>query len=267
MATITTLGEFIGQVIEIVFDPSKAQTSDYVRVKLKFDVSKPVRRSKVINFPRESEVTIWYDFERIQKRCFECQRLIHECEKCPVFLKKQQESFSGRKINDTIEKPKLPVVIKESDPLFGILSEEQVGMNPATWVFRIAPEVLQEMRRYLLAGEGSDKRIREERVKCSIADLENDPLGQKTMLRLEPPPLITSNIDKGKGIIFDFQSSGENEKVKTWNKATNMFLLMLEKKSFSDGVEGNNATNMFLFRLVQRFIGMVSLKPPLPGQV
>ncbi|XP_056855655.1 uncharacterized protein LOC108847201 [Raphanus sativus] len=44
--TIMALGEFAGQVIDVPYDPEKAQVKDYVRVFVKFDVSKPLRRSK-----------------------------------------------------------------------------------------------------------------------------------------------------------------------------------------------------------------------------
>lgn len=32
-----------------------------------------------------------------------------------------------------------------------------------------------------------------------------DPLGQKTILRLEPVPVVSKDVDKGKGIIFNFE--------------------------------------------------------------
>ncbi|KAL1224434.1 hypothetical protein V5N11_014395 [Cardamine amara subsp. amara] len=90
--TIMTFGEFAGQVTEVAFDPMKAQTKDYVRVKILFDVSKPVRRTKVINLPKNGgSVTLRYDFERIQKRCFRCQRLTHQQESCPIFRQARLE--------------------------------------------------------------------------------------------------------------------------------------------------------------------------------
>lgn len=98
------------------------------------------------------------------------------------------------------------VVLKESDPLFGVLTEEQVGVNPLTGVLRMAREVLQEMRQYLLAAEGSDKKIREEKTKTSITHLANDPLGQKSMLILEPALIITSDVDIGKDLVYDFEN-------------------------------------------------------------
>lgn len=49
VALITVLGELIGQVMEVAFDLFKAQSKEYVRVKVRFDVFKPLRGSKVVN--------------------------------------------------------------------------------------------------------------------------------------------------------------------------------------------------------------------------
>ena len=73
------------------------------------------------------------------------------------------------------------------------------------------------MRQYLLAAEGQEKLAREDRVRKSLEDLVNDPLGQKVYLRLEQPPVVSSNLDKGKGTVFDFsaqtQRPSEQEKL------------------------------------------------------
>ncbi|XP_024013055.1 uncharacterized protein At4g02000-like [Eutrema salsugineum] len=64
-ASIYALGDIIGKVIEIAFDPEKPQSKDYVRVKVNFDVSRMVRHSKVVNLLKGGSTTVWYDFERI----------------------------------------------------------------------------------------------------------------------------------------------------------------------------------------------------------
>lgn len=86
--SITSLGEFAGQVIEVAYDPMRSQSRDFVRVRVKFDVSMPVRRVKVVNLPSGGQKTVLYDFEKFQKRCYTWQRLIHEQDKCPLFLEK-----------------------------------------------------------------------------------------------------------------------------------------------------------------------------------
>ncbi|XP_024009554.1 uncharacterized protein LOC112084588 [Eutrema salsugineum] len=55
---ITALGDLVGLVTEIAFDPTKAQNKEFVRVKVKFDVSKPLRQSKVINLPKGGSTTV-----------------------------------------------------------------------------------------------------------------------------------------------------------------------------------------------------------------
>ncbi|XP_013589084.1 uncharacterized protein At4g02000-like [Brassica napus] len=72
-----SLGDFAAQVVEVAFDPDKPQVKDYVRVLVKFDVSKPLRRSKKVTLPGGEVVNILYDYERLQKICYTCQKLTH----------------------------------------------------------------------------------------------------------------------------------------------------------------------------------------------
>ncbi|KAG7551463.1 Zinc knuckle CX2CX4HX4C [Arabidopsis thaliana x Arabidopsis arenosa] len=203
---ITALGEIIGQVKEVAFDPLQPQSQDFVRVLVRFDVTKPLRRSKVVSFKHIGDVTIFYDFERIQKRCFFCQRLTHDQSSCPFLLKANQEKKEALR-----HKGKAPVkvkekILKESDPLFGVLEEDQVGLDPNSGRPRIAKEVLDGMRQYLLVANGPERIVREERIKISMADLRNDPMAEKTMLRLEPMPIVSRDINKGKGVVFSYEN-------------------------------------------------------------
>lgn len=67
---------------------------------------------------------------------------------------------------------------------------------------RIAPEVFEGMRHYLLVANGEERKIKEERVKKSMKEVEKDPTGQKTILRLELTPIVTHDVNKGKGLIL-----------------------------------------------------------------
>ncbi|XP_010507235.1 PREDICTED: uncharacterized protein At4g02000-like [Camelina sativa] len=89
--TITLLGKLIGQVLEVVVDPTRSQNKDFVRVKVRFDVSKPLRKSKIINLPKELSTTVYFFYERVQKRCYNCQRLTHVDEDCPLILKIRED--------------------------------------------------------------------------------------------------------------------------------------------------------------------------------
>ncbi|XP_023638860.1 uncharacterized protein LOC111830610 [Capsella rubella] len=44
-----------------------------------------------------------------------------------------------------------------------------------------------------------------ERVRKSVWDLEGDPNGQQTLLRLEKPTKFTTDVNKGRGLVFDFE--------------------------------------------------------------
>lgn len=49
-------------------------------------------------------------------------------------------------------------LINRDDPLFGVLEESQIGLNPLTGRPKIAKEVLEGMRLYLLAeGEKTEQ--------------------------------------------------------------------------------------------------------------
>lgn len=95
-------------------------------------------------------------------------------------------------------------MIQRDDPLYGVLSDEQVGLDAATGRRKISPEVLQNMREYILSAEGGEKRVREERVRNSVLELRDDPIGQRNFLRLEAPPVVTSDVDIDKGRTFGY---------------------------------------------------------------
>ena len=86
---ITELGELIGHVEVVAFDPEKSQRQDYVRVKINIEVTKPLKKSRVLNLPGGGQTTIYYFYEKVQKRCTECQRLTHAKEHCPLLAYKQ----------------------------------------------------------------------------------------------------------------------------------------------------------------------------------
>lgn len=201
---ITELGEkILGEVLMVAFDPDRPQIQDYVRVKVRFDVSKPLRKTKVINLPEGGSVELRFNYERIQKRCYECQRLNHERDVCPLVVKKRRDAASERRARIIQENRKNELIIGEDDPLFGVLSEDQVGICKTTGREKIATEVLDEMRMYLRMASEEDKAIKIDRVRSSVADAEKDPITQKTMLRLEAAPIFTNQVDRGKGIVFD----------------------------------------------------------------
>lgn len=70
-------------------------------------------------------------------------------------------AFGSCKARESSDKKSqcLPL-IKNYDPLFGVLSEELVGVNPITGKLKINPEVLEDLRRYLVANNGDDLSVK-----------------------------------------------------------------------------------------------------------
>lgn len=131
--------------------------------------------------------------------CYECQRLTHEKYNCPLVLRRNKVLAVEKQASGCLQKLLSPLkVIKEYDPLFGVLTEDQVGIDLLTRRPRIAEDVLQGIRQYLLRENGDGRVIRDDRVKTSLIEVERDPLYQKSFLWLEPAPIISNDIDKGK---------------------------------------------------------------------
>ncbi|KFK23910.1 hypothetical protein AALP_AAs49579U000100, partial [Arabis alpina] len=123
-------------------------------------------------------------------------------------MKKATDLKLEKRARGEVQKLLTPLkYIKETDPLFGVLTEEQVGVDPLTGRRRIAEEVLQNIRQYLLVDNGDPKLIKEERAKKTVLEAEKDPLTSRTMLRLEQAPLISRDLNKEKGPVFEYDSA------------------------------------------------------------
>lgn len=99
-----------------------------------------------------------------------------------------------------------------------MLSEDQVGLNPITGKLKINPEVLEDLRRYLVANNGDDISVKKDRVRSTIAQVEKDPYAQKVVLRLEKAPLVSRDGNKGKGIVFGFESADKAKEMVSESK-------------------------------------------------
>lgn len=200
---LTTLGDMVGKVIVVAFDPTKAITQDFVRVQVRFNVAHPLRMARVLNV-KGKEVTIHFNYERVQKRCHECQCLNHEKPKCPLMIKKRQDEAQARR-QKVMER--LPIDVGKlnlEDPLYGVLEETQMGIDPGSGRPKIAKEVLDEMRRYMMADTGEDRAIKVDKLRTTVREAEADPVAQRSVLRLETVPIITRDLNKGKGPVFEY---------------------------------------------------------------
>ncbi|KAG7593815.1 hypothetical protein ISN45_Aa01g026030 [Arabidopsis thaliana x Arabidopsis arenosa] len=173
--TIKDFVEHIGQVTDVAFDPSKPRSRGYVRVRILFDINKPLKNSRDLQLPMGEIVSIAI-------------------------------ATGGMKAASIVPSCLIPKISKD-DPLYGVLTDDDVGIDLVSGKPKIAKEVLDEMRQYLSVVDQQEKKIRIDRVRKSVLGLENDIQGQKTLLRLEAPARITTDINKGKGLVFDFQHS------------------------------------------------------------
>ncbi|XP_056853412.1 uncharacterized protein LOC130502665 [Raphanus sativus] len=195
---LTALGDIVGETMVVAYDPSKPITQPFVRVKVKFNVAKALRPSKVIDLGEGKTAVVHFHYENIQKRCFTCFRLNHEKSICPLTVNRRREEARVRRMKIQEELALKQPIIQPQDPLYGVLSDDQVGINPDTGRPRIAEEVLQEMRRYLLANTGEDQAIKIDRVINSVKEAESDPMVQRACLRLEAPPEFTKILTEKK---------------------------------------------------------------------
>lgn len=82
-----------------------------------------------------------------------------------------------------------------------------MAVEPATGRAKIANAVLEEMRRYLLADTGESHEVKVDKVRRSVEEAEKDTMVQKCMLSLEAPPKFTNDLNRGKGIVFDYEEN------------------------------------------------------------
>ncbi|KAL0648163.1 hypothetical protein Bca4012_046454 [Brassica carinata] len=85
------------------------------------------------------------------------------------------------------------------------LKTSRVGTSAVTGKPKIVKEVLDEMRQYLMLATDEDRIVREERVRSSVTAVEQDPMLQRTVLRLEAPPVISQDFNKGKGVVYSYE--------------------------------------------------------------
>lgn len=93
---IEALGDLVGKVTNVAFDPMKPQVQKFVRVKILFDVSRPLSSFKIINLPEGGSTKVLYAYERVQKRCYNCHRVMHEQNDCPFPIRAGSRLLKAR---------------------------------------------------------------------------------------------------------------------------------------------------------------------------
>lgn len=59
----------------------------------------------------------------------------------------------------------------------------------------------------MLTQNGVERIVKEERIRRTVIDLLRDPFGNNAFLTLEPPPLVSADLDKGKDIVFRYNET------------------------------------------------------------
>lgn len=67
-AAITALADLIRKVLLVEFDPDAPHIQEFVRVKVLFDISRPLRRAKIVNLPGGKSTSVHFEYERVQKK-------------------------------------------------------------------------------------------------------------------------------------------------------------------------------------------------------
>lgn len=163
-SALMSLAGIPGEVKVLAFDPSKPITQPFIRAQIRFNVDNPLKMARVLDMGGGKTHTVHFDYERLQKRCYTFKRLNHEKIMCPLEVRKRQDAAQLRRDMISNEKRKAAAILKQNDPLFGVLEEEQVGPDPMTGRPKIVPEVLEEMRRFLLADTGETLALKIDKV-------------------------------------------------------------------------------------------------------
>lgn len=191
--------------------------------------------------PTGEIVDIGIEYERIRKRCYQCQRLTHDKENCP-FNPSNRQAIATRGIKALNIPSHLIPKISKDDPMFGELTDDDVGIDIVSGKPKIAKAVLDEMRQYLSVVDLQEKKVRIERVRRSVWDLDGDSHGQKTMLRLEAPVKVTIDVNKGKGLVFNFEGSTN---FPTTSAHKNIYVVSSRKSVAKHSQPGHSSSDSF----------------------
>ncbi|XP_013624281.1 PREDICTED: uncharacterized protein At4g02000-like [Brassica oleracea var. oleracea] len=90
LETMEFLASKVGRVLEIAYDPKASQKEDYIRAQVRLEIAHPAIAIKPLNLPKGGRVVIEFEYEKLRKRCFHCQRLTHERPSCPFIVHREQ---------------------------------------------------------------------------------------------------------------------------------------------------------------------------------
>lgn len=113
------------------------------------------------------------------------------------------QRLTQRQHNSTLSQDIMPLFAPSIPPGF----EPPAGL--------IAPEVFEQMQLYMNCIDPEERRIRELRMKKALDDLSKDSIARRKGLRIEEAPVLSSCLNKDKGLVFDFNRANVNVALET----------------------------------------------------
>ncbi|XP_013594839.1 PREDICTED: uncharacterized protein LOC106303004 [Brassica oleracea var. oleracea] len=245
LETMDFLASKVSKVPEIAYDPKASQKEAYIRAQVRLDIANPEIAIKPLNLPKGGRVIIEFEYEKLRKRCFHCQRLTHERPSCP-FLKNRGSLPTATDVaKDTRdkEKPEASGGILKKKPL---LIEHPVVPPGFAPLFPEMPPIERNMAlQYISHSDPTERQARITRVQQSFQPGFEDNVGRA--------PRISHDINKGKGHVFNFQ-----EQDRPGKRAT----LASERPPFSEAdiIRGKDRDG-FLLDNLEAFSSSSSLGP------
>lgn len=201
--TMDFLASKIGHVVEIAYDPKASQKEAYIRALVRLNIANPAIEIKPLNLPSGGRVIIEFEYEKLRKRCFHCHRLTHERPSCP-FVTKPKGVQERRDTGDKLKSQTKQLVLvsnPQPQPLRTVPSEPQLRAPPG--FPPLFPELQDEERNaallYISHSDATERQARIMRVQQSLAPGYVEP----TVVR----PIISHDLNKGKGHVFSFQEN------------------------------------------------------------
>lgn len=199
--TMFRLASEIGEVKEIAYDPKVSQTKEYIRALVRFHIASPAKERRKLKIPSREAVNIEFEYERIHKKCFNCFCITHEKFRCPLLRRGFDKSRLSTNVPKTPVAPPPTTITKEPAPA-KLLLEAPPGFPP------LFPELSKEDRKmalqYISHVDETERLAQILRVKQSIEESAAD-----SSTRLIK---IMSEVDKGKGHVFDYKQATNNFK-------------------------------------------------------
>ena len=88
------LGDFFGEFLEYDSKNNSSLWREFMRIRVRLDVRKPLKRRKKITKKNGAEVMVSCKYERLGEFCFTCGMLTHTERYCRIFLSRSSEESS-----------------------------------------------------------------------------------------------------------------------------------------------------------------------------